>query len=314
MGEKQLCPICRHELNDKPVPKEHFDYVIVDCAYCGEFKLTGFRILQQYYHGKSLVLKERASDMDLCIAIRQETMRIQDLVVLDENNVEEIKRRAFIPRNPFERIDIILKHVAETVNIELSAYTLNDKDLPRLSIRTMNELRQLLKLAFERDYLEITFDRDNECTFRVLSKGWDRIEDLIRTVSNSDEVFIAMKFGKSDIIEALNEAIIPALKYCNYKPILADKPPTLGKICDKILSDIRRCAFVVADFTYQNQGVYFEAGFALALGKPVVWCCKKKDVSKLHFDTRQYNHILWNDAEDLKEQLIDRIGATIGKR
>jgi len=34
-------------------------------------------------------------------------------------------------------------------------------------------------------------------------------------------------------------------------------------------------------------------------------------VKKLHFDTRQYNHISWETPEELKEKLIARIEATI---
>jgi len=43
-----------------------------------------------------------------------------------------------------------------------------------------------------------------------------------------------------------------------------------------------------------------------------------KDVKRmnngLQFDIRQYSHIFWKDAEDLKRQLIDRIEATIPGR
>jgi len=35
------------------------------------------------------------------------------------------------------------------------------------------------------------------------------------------------------------------------------------------------CRFIVADFTGQRGGVYFEAGYALGLRKPVIWTCKR---------------------------------------
>ncbi|MBZ0167218.1 MAG: nucleoside 2-deoxyribosyltransferase, partial [Candidatus Omnitrophica bacterium] len=58
-------------------------------------------------------------------------------------------------------------------------------------------------------------------------------------------------------------------------------------------------------------GVYFEAGFAYGLGIPVIWCCREDNIKKLHFDTRQYNHLLWSNAKELKNKLISRIKATI---
>jgi hypothetical protein len=48
------------------------------------------------------------------------------------------------------------------------------------------------------------------------------------------------------------------------------------------------------------------------MGRPVIWTCRKdREATDMHFDTRQYNHILWSDAADLSEQLYFRIVATI---
>ena len=68
---------------------------------------------------------------------------------------------------------------------------------------------------------------------------------------------------------------------------------------------------LVADFTGQRAGVYFEAGFALGLGLPVIWTCNEEDKDALHFDTRQFNHILWTCEADLFQKLKRRIEATI---
>ena len=83
------------------------------------------------------------------------------------------------------------------------------------------------------------------------------------------------------------------------------------KICDEIIAHIRKAKFVIADVTQHKTGVYFEAGFAMGLGKPVIWTCKEEDLEKVHFDTRQYNHIFWKDENDLYERLTRRIQATI---
>jgi nucleoside 2-deoxyribosyltransferase len=88
------------------------------------------------------------------------------------------------------------------------------------------------------------------------------------------------------------------------------------RICDEIIAEIRRSRFLVADFTCEKDkvrgGVYFESGFALALPIPVIWTCKETSIDDLHFDTRQYAHIVWKDTADLCEKLKGRIGATIG--
>ena len=115
----------------------------------------------------------------------------------------------------------------------------------------------------------------------------------------------------SDLDEAWEKGIKPALKECGYKPVRLDFQEHNDKICDRIIAEIRKSGLLVADFTGQRGGVYFEAGFALGQGIPVIWTCRENDIQRLHFDTRQYNHIVWNHPEELKQRLIDRIQATI---
>ena len=78
---------------------------------------------------------------------------------------------------------------------------------------------------------------------------------------------------------------------------------------------IRRSRFVVADFTGQRGGVYFEAGYALGLGLRVIWLCRDGELKDVHFDTRQYNFLVWKAGEyaDLAKRLQNRIEATLGR-
>src|SRR5262249_1382556 len=78
-------------------------------------------------------------------------------------------------------------------------------------------------------------------------------------------------------------------------------------------TEIRRSAFLVADFTEHRQNVYFETGFAIGLARQVVWTCRKDQIKDLHFDIRQYNCIDWKDAADLAKRLQVRIEATFGR-
>ena len=82
------------------------------------------------------------------------------------------------------------------------------------------------------------------------------------------------------------------------------------KICDRMIVEIRRAQFIIADFTFQRGGVYFEAGFAAALSRPVIWTCRACHFGHLHFDTQQYNHIRWETPADLRTQLATRIRGT----
>jgi hypothetical protein len=56
--------------------------------------------------------------------------------------------------------------------------------------------------------------------------------------------------------------------------------PTNRAVIDKILAEIRRARFTVADFTGGRQSVYYEAGFALGLGRDVIGCCRQNWIDR----------------------------------
>lgn len=120
--------------------------------------------------------------------------------------------------------------------------------------------------------------------------------------------------------EVYHKAIAPAIRDAGYKPVRIDQREDLiDRIDDAIVAEIRRSHFLVADFTHGKKGarggVYYEAGFAHGLEKPVIFMCRKDKFDEIHFDTRQYNTIEWTDDDfaGLKKRLTDRIVAAIGE-
>jgi len=61
--------------------------------------------------------------------------------------------------------------------------------------------------------------------------------------------------------------------------------------------------------TGARPAVYYEAGFADGIRKPLIWTCRKGNSADMSFDTRQYLHILWDDPLDLRRQLVPVIQA-----
>ncbi len=148
----------------------------------------------------------------------------------------------------------------------------------------------------------------------VSGDGIARMQELeeARGRELSAQVFVAMWFNKG-LDEVYEEGIVPAIKDCGLNPLRIDAKETNQKVCDEIIAEIRRSKFLVADCTGSRGGVYFEAGFAMGLGIPVIWTCRNRedDIKELHFDTRQYSHVLWDDAADMRKKLRNRIAATI---
>ncbi len=148
----------------------------------------------------------------------------------------------------------------------------------------------------------------------VSALGYARMQQLetIQGRASSRQVFVAMWFSE-DLYSVYNDGIVPAIRDCGCNPLRIDAKETNQKICDEIIAEIRRSRCLVADFTGSRGGVYFEAGFAMGLGIPVIWTCEdcKKEIDALHFDTRQYSHVLWNGADDMRRKLRNRIAATV---
>ena len=151
--------------------------------------------------------------------------------------------------------------------------------------------------------------------FTLTASGWLKVEELIKRLPDSSQAFVAMWFNDKTE-SAFKEGIEPAITELGYRAIRIDKTEHINKVDDQIIAEIRRSKFLVADFTCEPKqvrgGVYFEAGFAMALPIPVIWTCSESSMGDLHFDTRQYNHIVWKTPRHLCELLKFRIGAVIG--
>jgi hypothetical protein len=164
----------------------------------------------------------------------------------------------------------------------------------------------------------------NRIRCRLTPAGWGRVDELTRQSPQGDRAFVAMWFDKSEMGDAYPQGFHEALVACGYEPPFrvddpkhqerADDPDFKNKIDDRILADIRRARFVVADATGARPSVYYEAGFADGLGTPVIWTCRADWEQRMAFDTRQNEHILWKDSADLRAQLTAKVARPGWKR
>jgi hypothetical protein len=153
--------------------------------------------------------------------------------------------------------------------------------------------------------------RPSNITPRISNTGWERIEQLRTAPIVSNSAFVAMRFNP-EMLALWASAFAPAIRRAGFDPQLASDPPHNERIDARIIAGIKGSRFVVADVTGANPGVYFEAGYALAYERPVIWTCRQDRMAEdMHFDTRQFAHILWKDAAHLEAELYYRIVATI---
>jgi nucleoside 2-deoxyribosyltransferase len=147
---------------------------------------------------------------------------------------------------------------------------------------------------------------------RLTPKGFMMAEDLRRKRAAHTQAFVAMQFSE-EMRRIYDQGFDVGIRRAGFQPMLISNKEHANKIDDEIIAEIRRSAFLVADFTGHRQNVYFETGFAIGLGLQVVWTCKKNEIAALHFDIRQYNCIAWEDGADLAQKLQHRIEAMFGQ-
>ena len=145
--------------------------------------------------------------------------------------------------------------------------------------------------------------------FDLTSKAIDSVQN--KKTENNKVAFIAIKFDKNETrINAIQDAIAKA----GFEPRIMSQLETNNWIMPEIFYQIQNCRFVVADFSLPCDGAYYEAGYAAALNKPVIHLFDKNEESennKLHFDIAQKSTIFYENFDDLKDRLFNRIKSTI---
>ena len=348
------CPICGSPTYQNVTC--HTGKMIVDevnCYRCGHYIIdrTGsmeLNYLRDPNHFNNILISKisgwiRENQGSDIIEINRE--RLQSLISLPELNV-------------FEKADKMLLYLAKKFPVAgmklnfkfgeafgiLEKIRLN-KIPTEKNIEFLQNAKVLLPLVaigriideFEFDFIFQGYLRNeqkyiSENNKNITSRGWAYLETFRHPNPDSKKVFVAIWFT-DEMKDILLKYIKPAAKEAggyNAEPI--DEKDYNGDINDAIIGEIRGSKFVIADFTGNRGGVYFEAGFAYGLNIPVIYSCKKelfnkfvkqniktkdskgneKEINKnvysqIHFDVNHQNFILWKDGKDLHDKLVKRI-------
>ena len=342
MDRQKECPVCKSLSYCSPNYENYM--VFYDCPVCGRFELGeyGKRVSFDYNHLASYLVYNcfhsenydeyryhTVMDKEKCDQYRQEFDKGNNIsgrpVHIDTDIVEN-----WYPKSFSEKVDRILlyinsktKHVGQQISMsfrELTAVLFVDqreiletgysrKWEWREQDECDNESRFMLDYLVKCEYITYE-DGTNEDAWIELSltpEGYGRVDILQKNTSYGRNVLVAMKFG--DDTKVLREAIRKGIAEAGYIAIFIDEVQHNDFITPELLKHIRDSKFVVVDLTHQNNGAYFEEGYAMGLGKPVIQLCQKD--TKLHFDIAQKNTIMWGVEDDIPERLKNRIKATI---
>ena len=230
-----------------------------------------------------------------------------------------IKAKSRYPYDPIT-IDYLLDYAVsfcvDTNEFQNYLFYLSDPRIERIKFNYINPQNHKHIIAHK-------VNGFGKCFVSITVPGWQYVQKLEKTNIDSQHCFVAMRIDptNTELENAYNLAIKPAIQEdTQYFCLRIDEkttafPDSETNIDDRIFVEINKAKFMVADFTDDRPNVYYEAGYAKGLGLTVIKCCNAKDVDKLHFDTRNKDHIVWESGklDVFRQRLAYRIESEIGK-
>ena len=333
------CPLCSRTVTRTPV--DGFDALSYDCPYCGKFIIDGPNTASHVNSDNrtdkpdlskvSFILHERRVGMGE--KVRYPTpflrfgedpspkpidgtvvVRVQDILNEYPQTFAELVERSFLALLRSNEQKCLQ---GGELSIERNAYADH-----LLFATNWDQALYFLDTMEQHRWLETVrtggFDSRD---VRIAPEGWQFFDEITRTKGSANNpVFVAMWFGRGrdgqldrteEMSNLFDRTIKRACEWAGWKVIRAGIDEHNEPIMDRIVADIRAAPFLIAELTENNQGVYYEAGFAKGLGKEVIYCCPEG--KRVHFDLSGVNHVRWKDANDLRKRVGNRILGTMGR-
>lgn len=121
--------------------------------------------------------------------------------------------------------------------------------------------------------------------------------------TNKTQVFVVMKFD-DEVLNSAYESIKSTLNELKLDTVRIDEIEHSGAITDEILRYIDESKYVLVELTGSRPNCYYEAGYADALGKEIIYVIK--DGEDIHFDLKHRKFIIWKTESDLRKKIRNR--------
>ncbi|HEX4041661.1 MAG TPA: hypothetical protein VHY10_08170 [Xanthobacteraceae bacterium] len=308
------CPICGNAFCDF-LPGSEWGYPIHDCPRCGAFAVVGTAsgILPALLQNDSI-------NRSVLSHLIRKAQRPGRPVTIYENDLPSYKKAPPLPK-PREQIDNLLlwvgaKQSSPAVSARCSIPCLAATIGAAISGSGEAACQWLLNHLEDEKWIEIhPEEQPGRIALKLSMKGWNRYEQLQHTNVTSRIAFMAMQFNDATLEKVLTECFKPAVEQAGFELRALNEAQPAGLIDNQIRAAIRRARFVIADLSHDNNGAYFEAGFAEGIDLPVLYTCEhqKFEGKKTHFDTNHMVTIPWDirNLEDAGRKLTATIRATL---
>lgn len=314
------CPLCYGVDGEHCQKTERIDSVLFECQVCGIFSVTK-TVETTSFVGDKLQLPDaaRVHLSQMAILSSERFNRDEgDYLEIKSSLVDALKANPPYPDSVTRQINSLVRQAGD--NWRKTGKTFGFWAQPRLRagclsetalyhVLDMAELEGIFKKQGRYDRFNTRGGTRGMPAYLLTLKGWKLYSELTSTSYIGDFGFLAMKFGDSRLEEFVKNCIKPGIEKELHVPLRDVREHSKAGVIDNVLTEtIREAQFVIVDLTHDNNGAYWEAGFAEGLGKPVVYICEKQKFNNLktHFDTNHRTTVLWEEerAEDFVSELV----------
>jgi hypothetical protein len=260
MNPSSMCPVCRELPADFGLlpgtgATEH------TCPRCGTYDST----MEFVQDSASAIPNSLRPYLSAATRAASEQGQKIELTTKNWRDLAEQNERATVTA----RVDKLLRAIAKKSRTPGTGVLLTfEHDFPLAGASNSRELVAYLQYVYAKRFIFPLADENatGGGEFTLTVDGWQAIEPRPNIGGEPGRCFVAMSFDPA-LDDAYAMGIKPAIEEdLKQKAVCMKEIATNEGITDRILSEIRLAEFVVADFTGQRGGVYFEAGFARGLG------------------------------------------------
>lgn len=343
--EKRDCKICGH--SDVEFTYDYEPFYLYNCPICGGYILPPYcdallsdvHICQKV---KSFLFYNKKEWQSYFIGEKEQFERYKSINPQTQATPIELKQiESWYPQKISDKIDKIALWLANKSNCLGESITVRVDEIPQLFFLTHTlyeqgwerELKYIIRilvskqyiLGYSEEYLQsmsAQISKYNVLQFTLAEKGWERVYEIQKYQTNNKNIFVSMSFDDRNMIT--RNAIREGIKEAGYDTMIMDEIIHNHQIVPEMFRLIRESKYLILEISDPNYGAYYEAGYALGLGKEVIICCSKEVFNKEykteeekkyqkylkpHFDIAQKQILFWESPSDLTEQLKEWIRA-----
>ena len=287
---------CTDELNEE---KNQLRFIGIHSIEHGKYKWSS---LPKESRLKSAEIVKQLIEWSKTAVILVKKSMLTEQVDLTDFRVSVKKARSAIllRRYMYEEVNVV-SNEDHILGIQPSMQKEEKGFIPSEALRTFNESCSTISQV-----LQLTDDSG-------IYEGEDiLIREQPLTGYQKDSAFIMMWMDPGNpSLEDIKEVVKDVFAQFDIKAVRADEIEHESVITDKIRDKIKSSEFLFADLTGARPNVYYEVGYAHALGKRVI--LYREEGEPLHFDLAGYNCPSYKNNTDLKKQLHKRLEHLTGK-